>query len=404
MKLSKTVQAVISCGVFLLFLFLTSSVDLPFTLAGITYLGLSNGKSLPLFVSSIIIYILYLLLNASDVQLRFIFDLSIDAYILFLGGVVIYLKSNKEFLSLMESVIKGGGKSVMKRYVPKFIASAILASLLFPILGGYLASLIAYIAFSILINQFNGKVAVCISLGFLLIAGLFVLGDPKSLLAEDIANYTLFFLFIGTVQEVINLQRSKITESKKMDINAIKSAKHSFSFNIGKLQIYKLFSSNFLKIVVFSALLLVIIFIYLFKQQISSFNLSYVNSLFKKIPAQLSPTPSPTLEPTAIPTEVPLKITTESAKLKIVVQNGTDIVGLAASTSAKLKNAGFINVKAENALKDYTDWELITTYDKQDLGPLLKQILELSDLSVKTASAPAGFDILIIAGSTGIKQ
>ncbi|OGG20410.1 hypothetical protein A3E72_06375 [Candidatus Gottesmanbacteria bacterium RIFCSPHIGHO2_12_FULL_43_26] len=108
-------------------------------------------------------------------------------------------------------------------------------------------------------------------------------------------------------------------------------------------------------------------------------------------------TPTPTAEPT--PTVIPVaKITDETSILKIMVQNGTDIRGLAATTAAKLKEAGFKNIETGNSEGDYPNWEVAVKDNKENFVTLFQDILKLSDMKSSQASVPAGFDILIIAG------
>ena len=115
------------------------------------------------------------------------------------------------------------------------------------------------------------------------------------------------------------------------------------------------------------------------------------------------PTASPTVNPSPIPTITPIPVVTitasESAKLKILVQNGTDIQGLAGSVSAELKKAGFANVDIANAPKqDYLSWEITLKNKNTGLIDNFKSILGLTELTSKESTVPAGIDIVIITG------
>ena len=124
-------------------------------------------------------------------------------------------------------------------------------------------------------------------------------------------------------------------------------------------------------------------------------------NFFKKIPT-LTLTPIPTITATPTPTLTPTpisKVSSVSASLKVMVLNGTEITGLAGSTSAKLKKVGFRNIEIGNAdIRDYINWKVILKKQDEDMISILKNVLELDTLTAVDATSEAKFDIEIIAG------
>lgn len=448
MTFSKTAQLVISCGLFLLFLFISFSIDLALTLSISSYLFLSSYNFIPIFIVSGIIFLTDVFFRHFDVSVRFISDLSLDGYILFLTAVVLYLRSSKDFINFFQKLRKSEKKIISQEMLFKFGASFLLALLFYPTLGGFVAAVLGYLFFSYITRQFNGKIAIGIGLCFLFPAACFLLVGKASL-AEDLGNFVFLFLVVGTIQEVVNLMRrtrpisdiekearagekaerryeakhdekeEKQTEKKEKEseekgnlnilINRNIISMKDQSMRFPKISFPHINPRLLLGGVVVVA---IVVLVYFFFPRLSKIRLSISIPKLKIPPvALLKKSPSPTASPsatlaptvppptaTAIPTPI-LKVTTESAKLKIFVQNGTDITGLAASTSAKLKKAGFINIKTGNAeTQDYANWQLTTKKEVPDLSSLFKNILELTDLKAKEATIPAGFDILIIAG------
>ncbi len=114
--------------------------------------------------------------------------------------------------------------------------------------------------------------------------------------------------------------------------------------------------------------------------------------------------PTPTVLPSPIPTVVPtpiIKVSTSTASLKMLVLNGTEIKGLGATTSAKLKKVGFQNVQVGNAnTSDNKIWKASLKKNDEDIASILKSILELETLIVEEATIGAKFDIEITIGES----
>lgn len=367
------------------FLFLILLILLPFDLAFISSLSLylfKNSKNYTkLIIASIVLFLTDILLNNFDISIRFISDLAIDAYILLLTSLFIFLKSDEK-IRLFFQKLAGGGRKIISRHTLSILGVSSIFSLLFaPIIGIPFAVICGYISFSYLTKHFEGRYAYIAGLFFLALSPLFIIAG-KDNISENLAIISFFFLIIGTIQEVI-----KIVKSDRFGVIDLPIPKFTFPRVSRRLYLGIIVLLSFLGGFYILMLLSNI-----------KFSIPQI-SLGKKT---LTPLPPLTSSPSALPTIIPspiLNVTTESARLKILVHNGTDITGLAASTAAKLKKVGFTQVNVGDASKqDYQNWELITKVKDEDLLNLFKNILELSQMDVKEATVPAGFDILIIAG------
>lgn len=416
----KTVQLAVYCGLFIAILFF-SSFDLAVTITFSAYLLFSYSqqkKILPFVGISLILLLTDIIFQYFDISFRFISDLSLDAYILFLSVVVIYFRSEKKFVEILGKINKSGQTFNKKRLLSVLGISLIFGLLTFPLIGIHLASIVAYLSFSYLMKRFDGKYAFIIALFFLIISPIFII-LKKNDLSEGTAMFSFYFMIVGTIQETVRfvvikksifeqlLSRIKVKEKKEADVSDFRLVR----LDIGR-KFNKVFWSKKLKIVI---ILLVLTglgyFIYSFIQK-NNLSLSQVktvvNTIFKKQKFISSFKPSPTATPTTLPTLSPtitvtpiptINISAVAKNFKIKVENGTDIDGLAATTAAKLKKAGLINVDIGNAHRqDYQNWEVSTKRKDFDIISPLKGILELSNLSSSEATIPAGFDILIIAG------
>lgn len=398
MNFSKTAQIALSCGLFLLLIFITSAFDLAIVTAIAFYSLLRKKSFLPLFIAAIILFAVDIILRQLDISIRFISDLSVDSYILFLAGVWMYLKSKKEFNEMLVKLLTKEKKLLSKSVILAGVISVIVALLIFPLTSSYISLVLGYFLFSYLIKQFNGKIAIGFALFFLVLAAIFVLVN-KNGIADELGNFAFFFLAVGTLQEVITLIKQK---NHKESNEVIEDEKHKKEDNSDILVIKNVIAMKITR--VFPKYLLIgAVFIavsalaYLFYLKFPKFNFSLSQPKISQSTSM--PIPSPTILVSATP-KPEAKFAREAAELKVFIQNGTEITGLAASTAAKLKKAGFKNVKTGDAVKqDYQKWELISKIKDDNLLSLLKNLLELSDLEAKEASVPAGFDILIIAGS-----
>ena len=402
MNLPKAAKLIIPVGVFIFFL-IVSSFDFAATIAISSYFFLSRVNYLPLFIASPILFIADLLLDNFDVNIRYISDLSLDAYILFTTGVVLYLKSRKDLIDMFWKfihflVIKKTlfpGKNIFK-----FVLSFIISVLLLPIFGGYIAALSGYALYSYIGRQFDGKIALGFGLIFLIFtAGSLVL--EQSLLAEELGNYVFLFLVIGTFQEIINLVRLKKEDDKKLPEAQEVQLHERINFS------FPSFSFPQINPRIVLAITLLLIFSFLLYYSFPLISQNKFSFPFPKLDFQM-PTPTSVPTPTVLPsptltlTPTPIqKVSTSAATLKILILNGTEIIGLAGSTSAKLKKVGFQNVQIGNATSsDYKSWEATLKNRDEDIVEIFKNVLELETLPVKEATVSSKFDIEIIIGES----
>lgn len=419
MKLSQPAKIAVPCGIFLLILFLTSSIDFAISSAAAAYLLLARSDPRPLIGAAVVVFITDLILRHTDIYPRLLTDLSIDAYILFIAGVFLYLQSKKDFVDLLKRKTSAG-KNIFARKTGIWIISCVLLGLLlFPLLGGYLSAVAAYAVFAFVSRQFTGKIPLGIGLVFFGLAALFLLGnDPES--AETLGNYVFLFLAIGTIGEVLHLAMEKknglkTATERSRDPVSVSSEQKRKSMEPAKLMEaprpdhphawYLYGSAAFL----FSFILFLFLFPSLLRLETSvrvSPTATPGQTPYQTVQGSAEPTgvavagSSPGPPPTAAPTAVPL-VTADLERITVLVQNGTEISGLAASTAAKLKTAGFKHVDIGNASRqDYTNWEYITGRTEMRIADLIKKTLSLSNLNIKEASPPAGYDIVVIAGSS----
>lgn len=402
MIFSKTVQYAIICGLFIFVLLLTSSFDLAFTISISSYLLFFQKKYTVLFIISILAFLTDILLRNFDITFRFISDLFLDSYILFLTAILLYLKSRKDFNKIFEGLKISEKEIFSKSMLLRLGISLSLTFLLFPIMGGYLAVLSGYIFYSYLTRQFNGKIAIVLALGSLGTTALFLV-IKKNAVAEVLANYIYLFIIVGIVQEVINLVRHGESDTGKMLEGTKYEEVRKSSFTFPGIGLPGL-NIRFILVVV-SLFILSLLTYFLFPELLnfySSLKKPKVNFKIPSVNLFLTPTPPivASLTFTPSPTPIPiLKVSSSSAKLKIFVLNGTEITGLAATTSAKLKKAGFQNIEIGNAqTSDYKNWEASLKKNDEDLAGVLKNVLELETLTVKEATSTAKFDIEIIVG------
>src|SRR3989338_733983 len=418
MILTPTARLAIACAVFLSVLLL-SSFDLALTSAISAYFILGKEKNIyyKFFIASSLVFLSFFLIESFDWSLNLLKNLLIDAYLLFTGGVLLYLQTREDFLNFFRKFLFQTSNRQTKSVAPAILISLVTTVLLYPLLGGFLASLAGYILLSFLIRKFSGRIAIMVALSLILSALLATLIQKKEL-ADSLGNYTFLFLFIGTIQEIIMLIRSRQIPPDTLPRAEGESTRlvNRGSFSLKRLEVRplrekgKFFGRYSRLFTVFSIAAVIIVAGYFLYPQIRllKFKLPKIPDIklakMFKMPKKSTPAPSPTVitpTPTAepTPTVIPVaKITDETSILKIMVQNGTDIRGLAATTAAKLKEAGFKNIETGNSEGDYPNWEVAVKDNKENFVPLFQDILKLSDMKSSQASVPAGFDILIIAG------
>ncbi len=91
----------------------------------------------------------------------------------------------------------------------------------------------------------------------------------------------------------------------------------------------------------------------------------------------------------------------KAAAYSIQILNGTTVEGLAAKTSEKLKEAGFVNVEignADNTEQEKTEILFNGKPDNVELKITILDLLELNEGSIKPQADAAEYDVLIILG------
>lgn len=206
MKSIKSALIVACSGLFFLIFLLTSAFDFALTFSGSIWLLFFSKNYIPVFSISAILFFLNFVFDYFDINFRYISDLSVDAYMLLVLGVLIYLRLKNKTLDNYLYLINNDIKTFDKDIIPKIIASIILTILLFPILGGPIAAIVSYIFFSVFTNKNNGKIAVFIAILILSLISVVLLFKNK-IIAESLGIYAYSFLLVGILQEVINYLR-----------------------------------------------------------------------------------------------------------------------------------------------------------------------------------------------------
>lgn len=423
MRFSTPAHIAFTTIVFVIVFFIASSFDFALVVAVSAFWIFSRYPFWPIFLSAFVVFALNLLFEGFDINISFIGDLSVDAYILFVVAVAVYLRSRKGFTGRVIHILRKETKYSIKNILTKLVVSVFVGILLFPMLGGYLVLMSSYVLFSFIMKQFTGKIAIGVSL-FILFLSLGALLTSQADLAEELGNYAFLFLIIATFQELVTLAKTRIESTgRKIHLPAIDGSqdmgdhkrqvhheythvkepvKHSYMPQTG--------NNKFILPVITGFVIAAIVFFvgYVVIGAGNRISWTTITSLFSSVIPSSKAVPTPTIPilPTEVPTMTPLptlavtEVTTEAARMKILVQNGTNITGLAASTSAILKKSGFSQVEVNNAEGDYANWELTVKEKKEYFLPLFKHLLQLSDLrESKEATLPAGFDILIVAGT-----
>lgn len=382
----KTAQYAIICGLFILTFIFTSAVDLAITLSLSAYLLFFQKNFTITFILSGLMFVADILLRYFDINIRFISDVSVDAYILFLTAVYLYLKTRKDFLHIIKKIDIKQGTSVTKKTLYQAGISVMIVLLFFPIFGGIIAAIAGYFLFSYLRKHYDSRYAVIVALFFLMMAAIaFILG--KNSLADGLVIYTYVFMIVSLLQEITKY----ITRSLGINAAGIVSSASVITLNPKIVH-------SFLVIV----FLLILLFGYYLLSKSSVVSLTYIKGPPSKIsvtPPISSASPSVTPGPSSVPTLIATPSAIPVGDLSVMVENGTEITGLAASTAAILKDKGFKNVKISNAEKtDYKTWEMYIKKQDDSFIRNVKKILSLTGLTVHQSTEGAQFDIQIIAG------
>jgi len=387
-ELSPAKVAVVSF-LFLVVLYLTGGVDLALASVLVSAVLIFQLPSVWLFLLSFSSFALYLIFIFLNLKLDFIFDLTISSYILFAAGIILYFlqgkRKNWELIFPFKQKI-----DITQSDLIKIGGILLFVFLIYPLTNVYLAAIIGYITFLIVFRKSDGRYAFSVALFFLILCP-FLLIAKKDKIAETAAIFTYYFLVIGTVQEIINLirnpqeyEKEEVVEGGKDQINVSRQSERIRLLNMQPqpkaTQLPKIILVGVF--LVSASLIFYLAFNFLFKKPV-------ITSPIKTLP-KVTPT-------TVISTPVP---TSSSSELKMRIQNGTLIPGLAASAEARLKTVGFKDIEIGNAdRKDYKNWEIIMKKTDEKLVELLKQALGLTQLTARQATEGARFDVELIIGS-----
>ena len=415
----KTARLVIYCGLFISVLFF-SSFDSAISATAALYLIFNRAKYAPILELALFLLLLDLLFQYLDISFIYLANLSLDAYILFLTAVFLYFKFSNKDEKLSQGIDAIGRLVVSKNLLSILVISIFSALLFLPIVGSYLAVIIGYITFSYFTKKSEGRYAYIIALVFLAFSPIFIIAKRDNL-AESFAVISFYFLATGTTQEIIRIAFSPKTKADSKEAKAKPAKKHTLQVPVSAFSEKEPFSfwpfqlsPKILRPVLTVSILIASGFLIYFLIPSYSrfseiFRLSNINKQKLRTDiaqeAEISGSvPAPEVSPSDIPDDTfspSSQISTVAAELNIKILNGTKIVGLAASTSAKLKEAGFKNVDIGNADKDdYGAWEMVFKHPDEQIIAILTQVLDLKKFNVKEASSGAEFDLEITIGDT----
>jgi len=388
--------------VFLFVVYLTGALDLAITASVIASALLFRFQSVWLFLSALIVFAFYLVTIFLSLKIKLVTDFSVSSYLLFASGLLLYfLEGQKSRWQINLPVLDKF--PVDRNNLVKLGAILFFTFLVYPLTGPNFGAIFGYIAFLYLFKKSEGRYAFIVALFFLILCP-FLLIAKREKVAEESAIFTYYFLVIGTFQEIIDMFRSPTSEDEPIEDDG----ENSLGYTLLDYR-KKMHSVHIKKLKLYTALVFILILIlagifygqkYLSNGKKLNLNLKLFNKTSKQLPTV---TPSPAdMSPTPTLTQVELKdrIASDSFNLKVSVLNGTDIAGLAASTGAKLKTAGFNNVDTGNTPEAYQTWRLSIKEKEDLLIEYLKAILELKQLDVIEATGGAVYDLEIIAGKS----
>jgi len=453
------VKLAVSCVLFLATLIFTSGLlDVSIAVFLVSF-SLSHLLPSPvLFLSSFLYFAIYLTFKFINLRdLTNLSDFSVPAYLLFVGGLVLYFLEGQKSRWKLKLLVKSWDITALD--LAKIGGILLFMFMAMPSMDSYLTLVAGYVAFMILFKKFDGRYAVSIALYFLILCP-FLLIAKKDKSAEVSAIFTYYFLVIGVFQEIVQYFMLSPEEKAEMeeefdlpDPEEKEKPSRSFSglvallkffpkpsttetiFGLGSSDIerrtdsYMVQRSNILFPLIFglvsfsvSGVLFFLIFTGVGSKRLSlpsvkiilprvSWGVSLPKISFPKIGLSkinlfttkstvrkyvVTPTTTVTPSPTIIPVE---DIASRAASLSVMVLNGTNTAGEAGKAAVKLKAGGFKDVKTGNA--DRTDYEytqIILREENERLIEYVHEKLGLENLEVKDASPEAKTDVTVIIG------
>ena len=397
MNVLNPAKIAVICFIFLLVLYLISGLDLAVSLTLAACVFLFNLPSVWLFLSSFAVFGLFLVFNFLSLNLDFIADLSLSSYLLFAVAIVLYFREgqkNKWFIKLPFS------KEVEVSSINLLKIGGILAIifLIYPLTNAYIAAITGYIVFCLVFKKAHGKYAIAAAL-FFLVASAFLLISGKDKIAEESAVFTYYFLVVGVLQEVVDFIRNPQAVEEEEKTGKIKLHSEKLKSFTDKVEIS---GKNFHKLIIIGSISLVISFIlvYVFLTYLGNRTFSLPKISFtatKKVKPTVTPSFTPT--PTLTFAEVTARLKLKKDEVKLAVENGTEITGLAASTAAILREDGFKDITVGNAERqDYKNWELTLKQRDGIVVEYLKYLLNLTTVDTKEATTGAEYDVQLTIG------
>ena len=392
--------------VFLFVIYLTGALDLSITAAITVAALLLKFQSAWLFISSLAVFTFYLVSLFLSLKIKFVSDLSVSSYFLFAAGLILYFLEGQK--SKWELKIPFLDKiTVKKDNLIKAGGILLFVLLIFPLGGPHFAAIFGYLAFLYLFKKSDGRYAFAVALFFLILCP-FLLIAKKDKIAEQSAIFTYYFLVLGTVQEIIGLIINPLPDEDEIDQEfQITTAGgfiklHSQKVREARLQLMNRQNNKIRNrriLIISSVVLISSILAFTGFYFAPRFKISYLS--FQKVTPSPTTLPAPTVTPTPTLTPEALEETLKGKKetLNIQVLNGTNVSGLAASVSAQLKTAGFVNIDIGNSPQNYDNWQANLKEKDDNLMRYLTGLLDLNQLTVQEASQGAKFDLEIIIGS-----
>lgn len=277
----------------------------------------------------------------------------------------------------------------------------VFSILIFPLTNPFVSVIGGYLVFLYLFKRNDGKYAFIISLFFLILCSVLLIFN-KEKVSEISAVFTFYFLVIGTVQEIINLVRHrsdhKNEDEGSPDTGNIGYMRHSERIRAFRSRLNRsaqetsvtFFSKNRKISLLFISAVIMVVISFIFYKPLT-------NTSDKTLKFTVTPAISPinTITPVADET----KLASEASRLKISVENGTEVRGYAATIAGELRKSGISDITVGNANRsDFGEWELTLKAENKELAGYIKKILNLKTLKINPASGSAQFDMIITIG------
>lgn len=185
---------------FLLTIYFTSGVDLGIAVSFIAFIVFFGFADIWLFIFAGVFLIVHLAAVFLNLTLGYVYDLSISSYFLLAAGV---------FCRLIRGKAKEGKIEISSGILLKTGGVFVFTALIYPLVGGYTASILGYIVFVSVHNKFGeSRYAFGLALFFLILCPILLISG-KGTAAENSAVFTYIFLVVGAIQGIADLGRRR---------------------------------------------------------------------------------------------------------------------------------------------------------------------------------------------------